>query len=160
MSLFRREKGKERGKIIRGENEGKKGLVKKKEENTEWRRKADERKIEERGGRMKKKRLFCVESETHFLGMAEKSGESEAFFVPSPAISLSFFLPPPPLPRCSSLWRCSTPAITWDWGRPEKEKGEEARGGERELVSALGAGPTAGTCVCVWCFYVEVCVCT
>lgn len=30
--------------------------------------------------------------------------------------------------------------------------GEEVRGGERELVSALGAGSTAGMCVrvCVW----------
>lgn len=132
MSLFRREKGKERGKIIRGENEGKKGLVKKKEENTEWRRKADERKIEERGGRMKKKRLFCVESETHFLGMAEKSGESEAFFVPSPAISLSFFLPPSSLSLSRGAVHCGgvrLPQSLETEGdrrrRREKRRGEE-----------------------------------
>lgn len=34
--------------------------------------------------------------------------------------------------------------------RPREAGGEEARGGKRELVSALGAGPTAELCVSVY----------
>lgn len=33
--------------------------------------------------------------------------------------------------------------------RPRETGGEEASGGERELVNALGAGPTAEMCMCV-----------
>lgn len=74
-------------------------------------------------------------------------------FVPSPSPSLSlslslfqlFSLAPSPAARfiVAVFDSCDHLRLM------EAGGGEEARGGEGELVSALGAGPTAGTCVCV-----------
>lgn len=87
-----------------------------------------------------------------FLCVAERSGESEVFvlsscsFSPSSvALSLSLSI--------SDLFSPAAPLIVAVFDscdhlrRREAGGGEEARGGERELVSALGAGPTAGMCV-------------
>lgn len=64
-----------------------------------------------------------------------------------PLLSLSLSLP------ISDLFSPAAPLIVAVFDscdhlrRREAGGGEEARGGERELVSTLGAGPTAGMCV-------------
>lgn len=78
-----------------------------------------------------------------FLCVAEKSGESEVF-VPSPALS-------PPLSPAAQFIVAVFDSC--DHLRPREAGGEEARGGERELVRALGAGPTAGKCVWQCCLF-------
>lgn len=68
--------------------------------------------------------------------MAEKSRETEVF------LSLSLFQPFPLSPVAQFIVAMFD---SCDHLRPrEAGGGEEAREGERELVSALGAGPTAG----------------
>lgn len=85
-----------------------------------------------------------------FLCGAERSGESEVFVLSSCSFSPSSVALSLPI---SDLFSPAAPLIVAVFDscdhlrRREAGGGEEARGGERELVSALGVGPTAGMCV-------------
>ncbi len=129
-------------------------------------RKADRSKIGGGGGGEggDKKALLC-RVRNSFSCAWLKRGESESVRAFSSSFSLSPFQPFS-LPLSPAAQFIVAAFDSCDHLRlRETGGGEEARGGERELVSTLGVGSTAGrwrcVCVCVWGnVYMEDCVCT